>query len=115
MEQWVVSTSHEPSPFLHRRLWVLAFLFFVLGDLITTGVGLGFSGVSESNPVPALLVERYGLVALLVLKSLVFCGYGLLWKLLPAPYDAFVPLALALLGVSVTSWNLYVLAIVVVL
>jgi hypothetical protein len=97
----------------HPTLWALAVLFFGVGDVVTTSVGLGIGGLFELGPVTSVFVERYrvrgdGRVE----------GPHLRWLLsLLASRPAALPrrgaLGLALLGVSVTGWNLYLLALVV--
>ncbi len=94
-------------------LWLLAIVFFGLGDLITTSIGISVVGVVEAGPVTAPLLQRYGLSAIVPLKSLVFgCGY-LAWKFVPQPHCVGIPLALSLVGISVTGWNIHVLVLAV--
>lgn len=90
-------------------LWVIAVLFFGLGDVVTTSVGLEMVGVVEANPVAAALVERSGVGAIIVQKGAVIGGGYALWVHTPRPYRLGVPLGLALLGVLVTTWNFHVL------
>jgi len=91
------------------RMWLFAVVFFGIGDLVTTAVGLTVGSSAEANPVVALLVQRYGVTVLLPLKAtLLGVIYGL-WRWFPLPYPAVVPFALALLGVVVTVWNTGVL------
>jgi len=90
-------------------LWVGAVLFFGIGDLATTVVGLATPGVSEQSPIAALLIPRHGIGALAGLKLLVFGVYYLLWRFLPRPYAVVIPGVLTALGVLVTGWNLQVL------
>lgn len=95
---------------LTPHFWVFAIVFFGVGDLVTTGVGLRFERVIEVGPLAAVVLQNYGIETLVPLKlvTLVFC-YGL-WRVTPSPHDVGVPLGLAALGVLVTLWNTYVLA-----
>ncbi|ACV49083.1 MULTISPECIES: DUF5658 family protein [Halomicrobium] len=86
-------------------LWLLALVFFGVGDLLTTGVGLTLGTSTEANPVVAPLVERYGVAVLLPIKAAFFVGTYLVWRALPHPYSTTVPATLALVGVVVTAWN----------
>lgn len=90
---------HQPE------LWVLTVAFYGVGDIVTTVIGIGLSGVVEVGPLAGPLLAEYGVGGLLVLKSLAIAGgYGV-WQLLPAPHCAGVPLGLAIVGVVVTGWN----------
>lgn len=93
------------------KLWGVTLLFFCVGDVVTTGIGLSMDGIVEAGPVVAPVLREYGLVAMLGLKAAtVGLFYGLA-RLLPEPHSLGVPLGLALLGVFVTGWNLVVLAL----
>lgn len=98
---------------LTPHLWVFAIVFFGVGDLVTTGIGLRFERVIEVGPLAAVVLQSYGIETLVPLKllTLALC-YGL-WRVTPAPHDVGVPLGLAALGVLVTLWNTYVLTTVV--
>jgi hypothetical protein len=99
----------QPPQPVQLRLWLVAGLFFGIGDVVLTGIGYGLPGVSEIGPVTALLLEQYGLGVMVALKAATFCGCYLLWKRVPQPHCVGIPLGLAMLGVSVTGWNLYVI------
>lgn len=90
-------------------LWLLALLFFGIGDLITTMLGLTVGSSAEANPLIAMLVDRFGVVVLFPVKMLFLSGCYLGWKHLSIPYPRFVPGVLALLGFVVTLWNTGVL------
>lgn len=94
-----------------RKLWVLVLLFFCVGDLATTRVGLSVQGVVEAGPLVAPVVRAYGLAGMVVVKAAtVGLFYGAA-RLLPDPHAAGVPLGLTLVGVLVTGWNLVVLGL----
>ncbi|MFW5905881.1 MAG: DUF5658 family protein [archaeon] len=107
--------SHHTEPAVarppvnHRQLWVLVVLFFGFGDLLTTSVGLETAGVTEANPVVAAAIGGNDLLVMGALKALTLAGCFLLWKTIPRPHSLGVPLALALVGVLVTVWNLHIL------
>lgn len=86
-------------------LWLLALLFFGLGDLVTTALGLTVGSSTEANPVVATLVERYGVAVLVPMKAVFLGGCYVGWKRLPLPYPIVVPAVLATLGVLITLWN----------
>lgn len=108
----------DDAPTLRElRLWALAVALFVVGDLATTGVGLGLPGVVEAGPLPSALLAHLGqtaagFAALLGLKA-VAVGVALgLWRLAPPPHRLGVPLGLACVGGIITAWNLVVVATV---
>lgn len=99
-----------PTPRLDRWAWLLVVVFFVGGDLVTTGLGLRLHGVAEQNPILAPILTDHGFVAMLVLKGIVVAGGYLLYRYVPHPQDLGVPIGFAVVGVAVTGWNLAVLA-----
>lgn len=106
------SASDLPNP--GSQLWVVGILFFGIGDILTTGVGLSLEGIREVGPITGSLVGQYGRGVMVPMKLLTFGGCYLLWRFLPEPHRLGVPLGLALLGVWVTTWNLMVVATVAV-
>lgn len=93
------------------RLWVLAILFFGVGDLATTALGLSSGTLVEVGPLAAPILERFGLVALVALKAGSFAACYLFWRWTPAPSAAYVPLWLTGIGVVVTGWNVSLLLV----
>lgn len=96
----------------HLWLWVAAVLFFGVGDVATTSVGLSLQGISEAGPVTETLIHHYGLAAMFVTKTAVIGGFFLLWKVTPRPHCVSYPIGLSILGVVVTGWNLLVITAV---
>lgn len=92
-----------------RGLWILAVLGYGVGDLGTTLIGLTTGRGAEAGPVAAELVGGFGLLALLVLKLATFGTFYLSWRLVGPPVRVAVPLAVAIVGVLVTAWNVVVL------
>lgn len=90
-------------------LWLLSVLFFGVGDVLTTAVGLQVGGVVETSPVLALADGAAVYPTMVGLKLLVFGGWYLLWRVTPAPYRVGAPLGLAILGVAATALNLVVM------
>lgn len=100
-----------PSPLsVHRWAWVLAAGFFIVGDVVTTGIGLSLPGVVERNPAVVSLVTDHGFVAMVALKALVVGAAYLVYRVTPRPHAVGIPLGFAVVGVAVTGWNLLVLA-----
>ena len=93
------------------RLWVIAVLSFGVGDVVTTGIGLGVPGVTEVGPVVASYVGWHPFAAIVGVKLVVFGGALLLWMSVPRPHRVGVPLGLFLVGTVVTVWNASVLIV----
>lgn len=91
--------------------WVIAVLFFGGGDVATTIIGLGMAGPVEAGPLPGILIELYGPIAIILVKLLVFTGSYLAWRMTPEPYRLGIPLGLGLVGIVVTAWNIHILII----
>lgn len=94
-----------------RLLWLIGILFFGLGDLLTTSVGLVTGWAAETGPLAAWAITEYGLLTMLPLKLAAFAVAYLLWIGVPDPHRVGVPLALAGLGFVVTLQNILVLTI----
>jgi hypothetical protein len=91
------------------ELWALALLLFVVGDVVTTGIGYRMEGVFEASPLPAMLLAQFGVLALLGLKVAVVGVCYLMWIAVPREYAVGIPLGMALLGGVATGWNTTVL------
>ena len=100
-----------PSLTLRQWSWVFVVLFFVLGDVATTSVGLSLSGIGEQNELLQPIVASYGWVGMVGLKSVVVAGGYLVAQALPREQSVAVPLGLLLVGVTVTGWNLLVIGL----
>jgi len=96
------------------ELWVLAVCFYVVGDSVTTVLGLGTPGISEAGPVAAVFLHEFGFSSLIALKMGIVGGGYALWTVLRGSHRRTIPLALATVGVVATLWNLYTLVSVVV-
>ena len=92
-------------------LWVGAVLFFGVGDMITTIVGLQFFPVVESGPLAAYVLSEYGMGLLFPLKFGTFALIGGMWAVVPRPHRVGGPLALVVLGILITAWNLAIISI----
>lgn len=92
---------------MHNKLLSSSFMSFVIGDLLTTYIGLYYypNQIVESNPLPAYLINEFGLVSLLIVKVLIFSGFYILYKLTPNPHNIGIPIGLTSIGVAITGWN----------
>ncbi|MFB6114487.1 MAG: hypothetical protein ABEJ58_10360 [Halodesulfurarchaeum sp.] len=95
------------------HLWVLVIVFFGFGDLITTAIGLYPGSVIEAGPVPAALIQQFGVWIIVPLKILTVGLVAVVWRLSPKSYAVGVPLGLSVFGIVVTGWNVAVLIRVV--
>jgi hypothetical protein len=98
---------------VRAKLWALAFLFFCVGDVVTTHAGLSIQGVIEAGPLVGPILREYGVAAMVGLKAAIvglFYGFAVV---LPESHSVGVPLGLTLVGVFVTGWNLVVIYLAV--
>lgn len=98
----------------HTRLWLFAFLAFVVGDSVTTAIGLGGSAV-ESNPLAAVVLNRAGRAGMVFVKAgIVLVLYALYYafdRTTPYNIDDEAALFVAGLGILVTAWNTYIIVV----
>ena len=95
------------------QLWLIAVLFFGIGDMVTTSLGLWLPGVIELHPIAAYAFQHSVVWAMAVLKGIVFASCYLLWRWTPRTYCVGVPLGLVILGVLITVWNFHVLLLAI--
>lgn len=88
-----------------RALWSLAIVFFVVGDLLTTGIGLASGQIAEVGPIGAPVVNHYGFVGMVALKLVVVGLSYLAWRWISDPERIGIPLGLLFVGTLVTGWN----------
>lgn len=96
-----------------RLLWLLAILLYVCGDVLTTALGMWYTPLQEASPLPRYLLAEFGVGAVAGLKMGVFGLFAVLWRVLPQPVSAGVPLGLALVGYAITLWNATMIVLVV--
>jgi len=88
--------------------WGVALVVFVAGDILTTTYGLQV-GVSESNPVPAMVMDAVG--ALPAMVGLKLLAVGILWavyrRLDERYWPETIPMTLTAVGgvaVGINTW-----------
>ncbi|ELZ12740.1 hypothetical protein C479_03855 [Halovivax asiaticus JCM 14624] len=105
VSEWIAwLRAHE------RTLWVIAILFYGVGDTITTGLGLWGTEAMEIGPIVAPLVDWHGPVGLLVVKVTTLSGFYVLWHVMSTPKRVAIPFALAFVGTVVTGWNVAIVS-----
>lgn len=94
-----------------RTLWLVALLFYGVGDTVTTLLGYRHRTVAEVGPLASAAIDAVGLPGLLVLKVgfLGLCFGG--WAVLQTPGRVGIPSALAVAGVAITGWNVVMLLV----
>lgn len=90
-------------------LWVVAVLFYGFGDAVTTLLGFHGDGAAEAGPVALYALQYGGVPGFLGVKLSFIGACFLVWYLVGTPGRVAIPLALAVVGVAVTAWNLFVL------
>lgn len=101
---------HQPS---QASLWHVAVLFYGVGDVLTTSIGLQLVNVVEAGPFTSQIIQQYGLLAMVSVKLASFAALYAVWRIAPRPHRTGVPLGLSLTGVFVTVWNCLILLLVV--
>lgn len=96
-----------------QTLWALAVCFFGVGDLVTTGIGLRTGRVVEVGPIAGPLVRALGFPGMVALKILFLAVCFVAWRRVSDPDRVGIPLGLAVMGVLITAWNLWILTTVV--
>jgi hypothetical protein len=105
MTRTTTSPSIDLLDDLQPLWWHGAVVFFVVGDLLTTFVGLQLGTVVEASPVSAWLINGYGLGLIFPVKLGVVSGLYGLFRVVPHPHNIGVPLGLCALGFVITVWN----------
>lgn len=111
MQRWHPSWLIDHLESAQPVLWLIAVLFFGFGDVVTTSIGLGVDSVYEAGSLTSRFIHQYGQFSMVVVKSGLLAGCYFLWRIVPRPHRTGVPLGLALLGVAVVLWNLFVIAL----
>jgi hypothetical protein len=92
-------------------LWVVAILFYGVGDAVTTIIGLWMGDTEEVGSVALAAMELGGVFGFLAVKAVFIAACFCAWYLVVTPGRVAIPLALAVVGVGVTGWNLLMLAL----
>jgi hypothetical protein len=93
----------------NRLLWIFVIIFFVIGDYITTYIGIRYFGLVENNPFARSFLDIFHLTAILPFKLfLVIAAYGINSYISDynENFAIVIPLSYALIGVLVTVINI---------
>lgn len=94
--------------------WVLFVATYLVGDVVTTAVGLSHPRVAEANPVLGPLVgdapHNHVVYYILVLKLGVALTLYAVVEMVPRRYRHYPPYLLGVIGVLTTVNNLFVIA-----
>jgi len=105
------AASIEAPRWVGIGLWVAALAWFGAGDLATTFYGMEVAGTSESVPITAAVIERWGHFGHAFLKVAVFCIAWVYYDELPDLeelgewYRLAIPLGFTIAGVALTLQN----------
>ncbi|MFB6299701.1 MAG: DUF5658 family protein [Halobacteriales archaeon] len=91
-----------------RRLWLLVILGYVVGDTVTTVLGLS-QGLSEANPFAVIAIGSGGVLGLVAAKLLVLGISVVIFIQVPDEWRIGVPIGLVTVGVLAVIWNISVL------
>lgn len=93
----------------NRILWILVLCFFVVGDYITTYIGIRYLGLTENNPFGRSFLQMFELWAILPFKLfLIMFIYGVNGYVIDynKTFGIVIPLSYAIIGIVVTIVNL---------
>jgi len=100
------NTSTEAN----RTLWIVGIAIYVVGDTLTTSLGVN-AGAVESNPVVAHLLQSVGILGVLALKLAVVTVAALGYQYIVSREARIgIPLGLIAVGTIITASNLLVIA-----
>lgn len=88
-----------------RAFWLAAIVWYGIGDTATTLFGLTHTDVAEIGPVAGPAIDGHGAVGLLAIKVVFFALAGLAWYVLSRPARVAIPVAITIVGTTVTVWN----------
>lgn len=103
-------------PRIERPAWAVALATWVIGDLITTGIGLSLGAV-EANPVAAGAITAIGLWILVPIQLLALTVFASAWwtlRIRGVEARVGIPIALSIVGVAIVANNLAVIARLVI-
>lgn len=90
-------------------LWWLSVAFFGIGDLLTTATATVTTSLAEGSPTIGIVLTNFGFAGVVFVKLVVLAiGYAA-WRAVGYPHNVGVPLALSVLGIGFTTWNLVVI------
>lgn len=107
--RWITTVTDDFED-ISVWLWWLAITFFGVADVITTSAATLYAPIGEGSPLVGHLLGGHGVVGLVTLKLVAFVVAYLTWRVVGEPNNVGVPLALAVIGIGLTTWNLFVLA-----
>jgi hypothetical protein len=93
-------------------IWAFAVAMFVLGDLVTTAIGIRF-GLVENHVLYHDVSHDILIPLALAVKLVILAAFFFAYELVPEPARLGIPIGLALLGTAVTLWNSYLILSVV--
>lgn len=89
-------------------LWVASALTFVVGDVITTVVGLSLPGVTETHPVGSTIVD-FGPLLMVGMKAMVLAVAVGFYFTANTKYRTAIPASLTAVGALITGSNLAII------
>jgi len=98
---------------MRKNLWITAFMFFVIGDLITTYFGMGSPFIYERNSIAAGWFNNGDYIALFLFKLFPFLFFYWVDLVLLSKLESLalpmIPAILTYEGIKITQSNMQVL------
>lgn len=109
----VIGLGVKPMNKYKSKLWITVILWFYIGDIATTGIGIWTGGMTEASPMYRPILNTYGLLpmlfALTAVKTLLVYLFLFSFNRMESIYRYTMPAALILTGIGATAWNSYLI------
>jgi len=94
----------------NKALWATAAGTFLVGDVVTTYVGINRYGATEGNPVAEGILGLGGAAGMVAAKAVVMGASYASTRLVEEEYRELAPIMLATLGLGITVHNINVIS-----
>jgi hypothetical protein len=101
-------------PEKRKNMWIIGFVFFVIGDVFTTFLGMYQPSITEANQILLPYYKNFNITAIFLFKLFLFIFFYWIdlisFRYLDTWAFPFIPIFVIYSGVSVTVQNTNVLA-----
>jgi len=101
-----ILNRHEPE------LIASSLATYVLGDVITTYVGINILGLHEANPAVNDMLSKITIEHMMLMKSIVILVAFVFWLSMSDKRKNVIPLSILCVGIALILWNTYMIVTV---
>jgi len=94
----------------NEKLWGAAASTFLVGDVVTTHIGMEKFGAVEAHPLAESVLGMSGTSGMVAVKLGVMGAAYMSTKLAPEEHREMAPIMLAVLGLGITAHNINVIS-----